>query len=144
MTCYNTDFYRWSQEQSSLLRRKEYTKLDIENLIEEIESLGRSERRTLRSHLIIYFLHMLKTQYQSEFESNSWKNSIKKSLYQASKCLDENPSLKPELIKIFEEAYDHSRFLAAAETGLPEETFPEKRSWLVQDVFVDIEDKYKE
>jgi hypothetical protein len=144
MNTYEKDFYLWSKQQSSLLRDKQYTKLDFENLIEEIESLGRSERKTLRSHLIIYFLHILKTQYQPEYDCNSWKNSIKKSLYQALKCLEENPSLKPELHNICEEAYDQGRFLAMSETSLPEEVFPEKRYLLLQDIFEDIEDKYKE
>jgi hypothetical protein len=144
MTTYEKDFYAWSKEQSSLLREKEYTKLDIENLIEEIESLGRSERRTLISHLIIYFQHILKTQFQPEYDCKSWKDSIRKSLYQAEDTLKDNPSLKSQLVEILDRAYHNSRFLAMSETGLPEETFPVKRYFQIQDVFKDIEDKYKE
>ena len=86
MTTYEKDFYAWSKEQSSLLREKEYTKLDIMNLIEEIESLGKSERQTLTSHLTIYFLHRLKIHYQNKMHTRSWDISEKKSLIQSTRC----------------------------------------------------------
>jgi Domain of unknown function DUF29 len=48
---YDTDFYRWTQTQAAALRAKDFATLDLENLAEEIESLGRSDRRAIVSHL---------------------------------------------------------------------------------------------
>jgi hypothetical protein len=50
---YEADFYRWSQEQANLLRHHQWNQLDLPNLIEEIESLGRKERQELRNRLSI-------------------------------------------------------------------------------------------
>lgn len=144
MSAYNTDFYKWSKEQSSFLKEGVYSKLDIENLIEEIESLGRSEKRTLISYLSINFLHQLKFQYQPDKRTRSWNLSIKSSMNKACRCLRENPSLKSELREICNSAYEDARYGASQETDLDLEIFPEKRFWKVQDVFQDIEDKYKE
>jgi hypothetical protein len=58
------DFYKWTHDQSDLLKRKEFNKLDIINLIEELESLGNSERSAIESHLTILFVHLLKIEYQ--------------------------------------------------------------------------------
>src|SRR5438128_2161639 len=76
---YDKDFYKWTRNQASYLKKKDFAHLDIENLVEEIESLGRSDKRALRSHLIILLLHLLKAKYQHEMQKNthSWEASIK-------------------------------------------------------------------
>ena len=144
MTTYDTDFYLWSKEQSSLLREKEYTKLDIENLIEEIESLGRNERNRLESFLRIYFCHKLKFEYQPQKRTRSWENTLRYSLRNAIGSLKENPSLKPKVREIMHWAYDWAVLDAEKQTGILIENFPETCPWKVQEIFEDIEDKYKE
>ena len=67
---YEQDYYRWLTQTADLLKSKEFTKLDLENLIEEIESLGKSEKRAIKSNLIVVILHLLKWQYQSQKRSN--------------------------------------------------------------------------
>jgi Domain of unknown function DUF29 len=42
---YAQDFYGWTQEQARLLREGRFAELDVANVVEEIETLGRSERR---------------------------------------------------------------------------------------------------
>ena len=62
-TLYKQDYYQWLIQTAELLKEKKFTQLDLENLIEEIESLGKSEKRAISSNLIIVLLHLLKWRY---------------------------------------------------------------------------------
>ena len=44
---YEEDFYAWTVEQARLLRSGEFSSIDIANVAEEIESLGRSDKREI-------------------------------------------------------------------------------------------------
>lgn len=68
---YETDFYAWTQEQADLLHSHQWSKLDLPNLIEEIESLGKQQRQELRHRLSVLLGHLLKWQYQPERRSRS-------------------------------------------------------------------------
>ncbi len=131
---YEKDFYKWTSTQSKLLRRGEYSKLDIQNLIEEIESLGRSEKRTLRSYLTNLMMHLLKIKYQPNKHTKSWDLSVRNSRIEAKRQLTENPSLKSKITKIVEEAYLSAVIAAAFETGLDEEIFPKECPWNIKDL----------
>lgn len=131
---YDKDFCKWTSTQSKLLRKGEYSKLDIENLIEEIEALGRSERRTLESYLEILLMHMLKDKYQPNKKTKSWELSIKNSKLKAGKVLKQNPSLKSKLSVIVKDAYESARLDAALETGLDEKTFPKECPWDIEEL----------
>lgn len=74
---YETDFYAWTLEQAKLLKQGKLNQLDILNLIEEIESLGKREKQELRNRLGILIGHLLKWEYQSDKRSNSWKATIR-------------------------------------------------------------------
>ncbi|BAZ87336.1 hypothetical protein NIES806_35580 [Dolichospermum compactum NIES-806] len=63
-TLYNSDFYGWAKTQAQLLREEKWETLDKLNLIEEIETLGRQERRELTNLLALLLGHLLKWQYQ--------------------------------------------------------------------------------
>ncbi len=139
---YDKDFYKWTSTQSKLLRKGKYSKLDIQNLIEEIESLGRSEKRTLMSYLEVLLMHMLKVEYQPKKHTSSWDASIKEAGYKTQKALSENPSLKPKLKEIYKDAYFSARLKAVVETGLKESTFPEECPWTLKDLFPNLEKKY--
>lgn len=77
---YETDFYLWTQQQAALLRQGEFNGLDLDcaNIAEEIESMGRRDRLSLRSYLHNILLHLLKWRYQPERRGTSWKLSIRK------------------------------------------------------------------
>jgi len=75
-TLYDQDFYQWIETTVNQLRQQKFYLVDWENLIEELEGLGRSEKRAVRSHLVILLLHLLKWQYQPEYQSRSWQTSI--------------------------------------------------------------------
>lgn len=124
MNVYERDFYAWTQEQANLLREHQFAKLDIDNLIEELESMGRSERRQLTSRLEVLLVHLLKWQYQPERQSRSWELSILEQRRRIAKLLRASPSLHPDLPELLAEAYDDARFSAMRETGLPQSAFP--------------------
>ncbi|MCT7951029.1 DUF29 domain-containing protein [Ancylothrix sp. C2] len=122
---YETDFYAWTQEQAQLLRNRQFHAIDLENLIEEVESLGKQERRELENRLSILIGHLLKWEYQPERRSRSWLNTIRVQRFDIGRLLKQNPSLKPYLAEAVEEVYfNKSVALASGETDLPKRTFP--------------------
>jgi hypothetical protein len=125
-TLYNQDYYQWLIDTAKLLKEKEFTKLDLENLIEEIESLGKSEKRAISSNLIILILHLLKWRYQPEKRSNSWKSSIREHRRRIQELVTDSPSLKNYLPEILADSYLAAKKQAGDETGLSLVAFPEE------------------
>jgi len=122
---YETDYLKWIETTVEKLRVQDYSNIDWENLIEEIEDMGRSERRSLKSNLIIVLTHLLKWQYQPQFRSGSWKGSIVEHRRRIRDTLKESPSLQPYLEQVFAKCYLDAVAQASAETGLSVETFPQ-------------------
>src|SRR6266852_4161446 len=91
---YEEDFYAWTVEQARLLRSGDLTAIDIANIAEEIESMGRSDRRALESRLTVLLTHLLKWQIQQRLRSSSWSGSIAEQRRRIAKLLRESPSLR--------------------------------------------------
>jgi hypothetical protein len=123
---YETDYLKWIDTTIEKLRLQDYSNIDWENLIEEIEDMGRSERKSLKSNLIVVLTHLLKWQYQPEFRSGSWKGSILEHRRCIREALSDSPSLKPYLEEVFAGCYLDAAEQASAETGLAVETFPQE------------------
>jgi Domain of unknown function DUF29 len=121
---YDEDFFAWTQEQARLLREGEFSELDVENVAEELESMGRSDKRELRNRLIQLIMHLVKWQYQPGFRSRSWTSTISEQRDQIRESLNESPSLRPTVITDLPRVYRIARIKAVGETGLSEETFP--------------------
>jgi hypothetical protein len=121
---YEKDFYAWTSYNAKLLREGRLSEIDVKNIAEEIESMGKSERRELMNRLAVLMAHLLKWQYQPGNRGNSWKYTIKEQRFRLSKLIEDSPSLKHELDKLIDEAYEDARYIALSETGLDEETFP--------------------
>jgi hypothetical protein len=126
---YESDFYAWANEQAALLRAGKLSAADIENIAEEIESMGRSEKRELVSRLKVLFLHLLKWQFQPGLRSNSWRLTVKEQRREVAHHLKDNPSLKARLSETMADAYEIAVIEAERETGLPETTFPAACPW---------------
>ncbi|MEP0753068.1 DUF29 domain-containing protein [Trichocoleus sp. Lan] len=122
---YETDYLKWIQTTVEKLQVGDYSNIEWENLIEEIEDMGRSERRSLKSNLIIVLTHLLKWQFQPEKRSGSWKGSIVEHRRRIREALKDSPSLKPYLEEVFAESYADAVEQASAETALPLEIFPQ-------------------
>ena len=123
-TAYDEDFYAWAEEQARLLRAGEFSQLDIGNIAEEVEDMGRSVRRELRNRLAVLTMHLLKWAYQPGHRSPSWSGTIREQREQVTELIEESPSLRSlpaaDLGKIYRLAVSK----ALRDTGLPEATFP--------------------
>jgi Domain of unknown function DUF29 len=133
-TLYEQDFYLWTQHMTILLRNGNFDQLDIENIAEEIESLGRSDRRELKSQLTVLLMHLLKWYYQPEQRSNSWRAIITEQQIRILDLLSESPSLVSYLKGEVDRCYNHAKDLAADETGLMPTIFPQDCPYLLTEV----------
>ncbi len=123
-TLYETDFYAWTQRQAALLRTEEFSEVDWNNLIEEIETLGRSERKEIKSRLVVLIMHLLKWQYQPELQSRSWAATIAVQRDDLAALLADNPSLQAQLAEFVGSVYPRAVKRAVQETGLSATSFP--------------------
>ena len=122
---YKNDFYGWALEQGALLRAGRLDAVDVENLAEEIEALGRNELDRLRSFYRLILLHMLKWEHQPNLRSRSWAASIAVHRIHVEQVLEDNPSLRSRRGQALAGAYRLARAEAVRETGLAAATFPE-------------------
>ena len=123
-TLYEQDFYAWANQQAALLRAGRLTDADIANIAEEIESMGRSEKRELVNRLAVLLLHLLKWEFQPGLRGNSWRLSIEEQRYRLELHMADNPSLNATLDAAMLDAYRLARVEAERETGLARRIFP--------------------
>ena len=140
---YKKDFYKWTRDQILHLEKQEFSKLDITHLIEEIESLGNSEKNALESYMTVLFLHMLKMKYQPVMRCNSWENSVENAKFRIKRLIQKNPSLKNSVPEFLPDAYYSARLQASSETGLNKNTFPKECPWTIHELFPFLKRKMK-
>jgi hypothetical protein len=126
---YHADFYAWAQEQAALLRDGNLAAADIAHIAEEIESMGRTEKRELVNRLSVLALHLLKFQYQPGRRSPSWQATIRVQRRDLAARMADNPSLKAVVPAAIAQAYGNAVIEAGAQTGLLESTFPAHCPW---------------
>jgi Domain of unknown function DUF29 len=134
---YKTDFYAWTQEQADLLRAKHWSQIDLPNLIEEIESLGKQQCQELRNRLSVLIGHLLKWEYQPQHRSRSWLATLRVQRRDILPLLKDNPSLNAYLDEALQEAYENAKDLAMGETDLPEQTFPSSCRYSLSEILGD-------
>jgi hypothetical protein len=127
---YERDLALWSRQQADLLRSGNWADLDIEHLADEIEDVGKSERREIISRMAILIAHLLKWHYQPARRSASWQATIRHQRNSVDIALSESPSLKTTAMAdakwqgvIWSDAVD----IAIRETGLSD--FPDSCPW---------------
>ncbi len=121
---YDKDFYAWSLHNAALIREGRLSEVDLENVAEEIESMGKGNKRELINRLALLLSHLLKWKFQSGRRGKSWELTIKEQRLKVQGLLEESPSLKHELDKQLNDAYEIALLIAARETGLDEKIFP--------------------
>ena len=133
---YDKDFYGWVNEQAELLRTGALNQLDIENLIEEVESMGRSELSALRNRLKILIAHLLKWKYQPTYQGRSWALTIKGQRNDLKDLLDYSPSLKYKMRQnvFIKRAWKSAVIDVAKETGFDEKIFPIEPIWTLDEI----------
>ena len=126
---YDKDVIAWANEQARLLRAGRFDALDIEHIADEIEDVGKSEKRELASRMAVLLAHMLKWQYQPGGRGNSWRRTIKEQRNRVGLCIDQTPSLKADLRNSvwWSDVWSDAVAKASQETGLGD--FPESCPW---------------
>ena len=131
---YESDLHAWSKDQAARLRDLRPNSLDWENIAEEIETLGRSEKREIESRLCVLLQHLLKWWLQPEGRKPGWRATVIEQRRQLGRTLVENPSLAAYPLVILGEEYEVARLNAAGETNLPEEAFPDTCPFTIEQV----------
>lgn len=122
---YECDFNLWVESTAQLLREGRLAELDVSNLLEEVESIGNSDKHALSSDLGVVLLHLLKWQHHSNKRTRSWEKSIAEHRRRIDERIEASPSLKIYYLQIFDKCYRNARKQARIETGLPLVHFPE-------------------
>jgi hypothetical protein len=131
---YDEDFFAWTIEQARLLRAGEFSAVDAANVAEEIESMGRGDRRELQSRLVVLIMHLLKWHFQPSARSRSWSATIDEQRLQIDQAFAESPSLRPLAGGMLPQAYAIARERAIAETGFADDIFPATCSFTLAEV----------
>ena len=131
---YDTDLYAWANANAQLLRQGNYQQLDVAHLIEEIEDMGKSDQRSLASHLRNLLMHLLKWQYQPHIRSQSWQLSIINARVEIDQLLQDSPSLRGKMPQMLELNYPAARRFASVETLLPIKHFPEVCPYTLENI----------
>jgi len=131
---YDADFHAWTRDQAARLRELRPNSLDWENIAEEIETLGRSQRREIRSRLVVLLAHLLKWSYQPEGQGNSWRASITLARQEIGKEISESPSLRRYPGEELAAQYAVARLKASGQTGLALDIFPEICPFTIEQV----------
>jgi Domain of unknown function DUF29 len=132
---YETDFYAWTQEQARLLRERRFNDLDLDNLVDEVESVGSSEKREIRSRLKVLLTHLLKWKFQPGLRGNSWRRTIHEQRENITDIVESSPSLRNYLLKAVHTAYVGATVAASEETGLAIGIFPEENPFSSEEMF---------
>jgi hypothetical protein len=131
-TLYERDFYAWLNDQAAKLRARSHNEIDWDNLAEEVESVGRSQRREIRSRLERLIHHLLKWQFQPGRRSESWRITIGEQRTFIPGMIEDSPSLKSFPAEIFAKAYAAGRRDAINETGLQEQVLPTEAPFTIE------------
>ena len=131
---YENDYLQWLDKNIKLLKKSRLSEVDLENIIEELESLGRSEKTALRSNLTVLLMHLLKWDYQPDKHSNSLRYTIIEQRRRILDAFEDSPSLKRFFEEILEKTYAKALEDASEETGLPLNAFPPENPYTVDQI----------
>src|SRR5580658_6063465 len=131
---YEVDFFEWTQSTAELIRQGRLAEVDLEHVAEEIESMGRRDRRELRSRFMVLLTHLLKWERHPQKRTGSWRAPINEQRMQIELVIEDSPSLRrlppDELAAIYERAVNR----AAGQTGLGTDSFPSSCPYTVQQI----------
>ncbi|NRR30129.1 DUF29 domain-containing protein [Oxalobacteraceae bacterium] len=121
---YEADFLIWINTQVALLREKKFDQLDLDNLIEELDSMARRDKREIANRIQVLLTHLLKYRYQSSRRSKSWRNTIREQRTQIRSIVEDMPSVAQFIDGYISKRYPHARESAAEQTRIPVAFFP--------------------
>ena len=126
---YETDFAEWADRTADLIRSGRFSEIDVESVAEEIASLGRAERKAVRSQLRRLMMHKIKQQIQPERDSTSWQVSINEAREAVLEDIADSPSLRRHLEENLQKLYERAVEAAVIETRLDHVPVPRKCPW---------------
>jgi hypothetical protein len=131
---YDKDVILWSEQQARLLRAGRFAELDIEHLADEIEDVGKSEKRELASRMAVLLAHLLKWNRQPKMRSNSWRSTIVVQRKRVALAIKATPSLKAVMRDPDwrEDMWLDALAQAQKETGLALEDLPAACPWTME------------
>jgi len=122
MSDYDTVVALWPEQQANALRRRANHQIDWENVAEEIGSLGKSDKREIRSRLAATCAHLLKLQYQPDARAVTWRGSAAEACAHIADLLEDSRSLNDYPVGPHSEpragAYAQGRKRAALGSGI--------------------------
>jgi Domain of unknown function DUF29 len=131
---YDEDFNGWIEQTVDLLKARRFEELDVDNLIDELESMSKRDKREILSRLKLILMHLLKWQYQPSQRSTSWETTIRNNREEIAQILQDSPSLKNYPALVLAQAYRSARHTAAIETEMPIESFPSECLFAIADI----------
>lgn len=131
---YQQDYYAWTIQTASLLREGRFGEIDALQIAEELESMGKREKRELMSWLSVLIAHLLKWQFQPAKRSRSWHNTILTQREEIEALLEDSPSLRSELLTLVPAAFTRARRLAEDETGIEHLLFDETCPFTLEEI----------
>src|SRR6266851_7946350 len=137
---YENDYYGWIQHNVRAIREGRLDEVDWANVAEELEDMGKSEKRALRSQMARLMAHLLKWSYQPErrqMSDHSWRATIEHARESVSELLGESPSLKPQLPQLLPQAYRDAVAEVVTQTNLPKRTFPADCPWTLDQMMAE-------
>lgn len=123
-TLYEQDFYAWTHQNAQLLREGKLSEIDVINIAEELESMGKSQQQALINRLAILLMHLLQWQYQANKRSRRWELTIIEQRQEIVELLEDSPSLKHHIDIKLAKAYKKALLKAERETGIRYTEFP--------------------
>jgi len=136
-TLYETDFHKWIEEQSAFLKNREFQKLDVEHLLEEMEDMGITEKRIVQSHLLNLLIHLIKQNVQPERAGKSWGDSITAARAQIKLYTDESKILKKHLEEVYLKTYQKAREAASKEMKMESRAISSSCPWSIKEALGD-------
>ncbi|MGL5597360.1 MAG: DUF29 domain-containing protein [Aeromonas sp.] len=131
ITRYDTDVVAWANEQAAFIRAGRFELMDLVNLAEEIEDVGKSEARELASRWAVLLTHLLKWKFQPIRRGSSWQLTIKEQRDMIQRRLQRTPSLKSSIKdqEWLDDAWTDAKLQAAKETEIAYDVFPSANPW---------------
>jgi hypothetical protein len=121
---YKTDFYVWTQGEARLLRERRFDDIDLDNLVEEVQSVGSSEKREIRDRLRVLLAQLLKWKFQPGLRCSGWRTTIWERRYNITEIIQGSPSLRSYVPQTMHLAYIGATLAASQDTGHSIGIFP--------------------
>jgi len=131
---YDEDFFAWTIHNATLLKQGKLAEIDIHNIAEELESMGKRDKRQLINRLVILLAHLLKWENQPDKRSNGWRGTIKEQRRRILRLLADSPSLKSEIDNQLDKTYESAVTISADETLMDESDFPKHCPYTVIEI----------